>query len=104
MSYSNTYGTAQASRVGRTAITFFVKDGAKPVIRAALADGGYGTSYQEGIVNLINDLLESQQRSTTEAMNDLRAGSEASPSVKGSSNKVSPEPSTPARAQPVLIA
>ena len=62
MSYSNTYGTAQASRVGRTAITFFVKDGAKPVIRAALTDGGYGTSYQEGIVNLINDLLESQQR------------------------------------------
>ena len=63
MTFAQTYGSnAQANRIGRTAITFFVKDGAKPVIRAALADGGYGTSYQEGFVNLINDLLESQQR------------------------------------------
>ena len=62
MTFSETYGDAQASRIGRTSITFFVKEGAKPVIRAALADGGYGTSYQEGFVNLINDLLESQER------------------------------------------
>ena len=62
MSFSQNYGNAQANRVGRTPITFFVKDGAKASIRAALADGGYGTSYQEGFVNLINDLLESQQR------------------------------------------
>ena len=32
------------------------------MIRAALADGGYGTSYQEGLVNMLNDLLESQDR------------------------------------------
>ena len=35
---------------------------AKAAIRAALADGGYGTTYQEGFVNMINDLLESQKR------------------------------------------
>ena len=63
MTFAQTYGSnAQANRVGRTPITFYVKDGAKASIRAALADGGYGTSYQEGFVNLINDLLESQQR------------------------------------------
>ena len=62
MSFSQTYGNAQANRVGRTSITFFVKDGAKAAIRAALADGGYGTTYQEGFVNMINDLLESQKR------------------------------------------
>ncbi len=42
----------------RTSITFFVKDGAKPVIRAALADGGYGTT-SGNIVNLINEHIES---------------------------------------------
>jgi len=52
----------QASRIGRTPITFFVRDGAKPFIRAALADGGYGTSYQEGLVNMLNDLMRSQRR------------------------------------------
>ena len=54
--------STQASRIGRTSITFFVKEGAKPMIRAALADGGYGTSYQEGLVNMLNELLESQNR------------------------------------------
>ena len=63
MTFTQNYGNAQANRVGRTPITFFVKDGAKAAIRAALADGGYGTSYQEGFVNMINDLLESQNRS-----------------------------------------
>lgn len=62
MTFAQTYGNAQANRVGRTAITFFVKDGAKAAIRAALADGGYGTTYQEGFVNMVNDLLESQKR------------------------------------------
>ena len=62
MSFSQTYGNAQVNRIGRTSITFFVKDGAKPVIRAALADGGYGTSYQEGIVNLLKELLDKQER------------------------------------------
>ena len=62
MAFSEHYTSTQASRIGRTSITFFVKEGAKPVIRAALADGGYGTSYQEGLVNMLNDLLESQER------------------------------------------
>ena len=62
MSFSQTYGNAQANRIGRTSITFFVKDGAKASIRAALADGGYGTSYQEGIVNLFSELMRSQDR------------------------------------------
>ena len=52
----------QASRIGRTPITFFVPDGSKPMIRAALADGGYGTSFQAGMVNMLNDLMRSQGR------------------------------------------
>ena len=52
----------QASRIGRTPITFFVRDGAKPMIRAALADGGYGTSFQAGMVNMLNDWMRSQRR------------------------------------------
>ena len=47
----------QASRVNKSAITFFVKPEAKAAIRAALADGGYGTSYQEGLVNLLSELM-----------------------------------------------
>ena len=53
----------QSSRRGKAAITFFVKPEAKAAIRAALADVGYGTSYQERIVNLLNELLQKQQRS-----------------------------------------
>jgi len=52
----------QYSRRGKAAITFFVNADAKPKIRAALADGGYGCSYQEGITNLLQDLLEQQGR------------------------------------------
>ena len=52
----------QASRIGRSAITFFVKPEAKVAIRAALADGGYGTSFQQGLINLLNDLLKQQKR------------------------------------------
>ena len=63
MAYSQHYGSpTQASRMGRSSITIYVKDGAKPMIRAALADGGYGTSYQEDLINMINDLLSSQNR------------------------------------------
>ena len=54
--------TTQASRIGRAPITFFVRAGAKPMIRAALADGGYGTSFQAGMVNMLNDLMRSQRR------------------------------------------
>ena len=54
--------STQASRIGRTPITFFVRDGAKPMIRAALADGGYGTSFQAGMVNMLNDLMRRQRR------------------------------------------
>ena len=47
----------QSSRVSRAAITFFVPDEAKFRIRAALADAGYGTGYQSGLVALLNHLL-----------------------------------------------
>ena len=56
------YPNQQTSRHGKAAITIFVKPEAKAAIRAALADGGYGTSYQEGIVNLLNELLDKQNR------------------------------------------
>ena len=56
------YPNQQTSRQGTAAITIFVKPESKAAIRAALADGGYGTSYQEGIVNLLNELLNKQNR------------------------------------------
>tara|TARA_B100000674_G_scaffold258041_1_gene212835 strand:+ start:458 stop:655 length:198 start_codon:yes stop_codon:yes gene_type:complete len=49
--------TKQASRCGKSAICIFVKPDAKQRIIAALAEGGYGISFQEGIVNLLNRLL-----------------------------------------------
>ena len=55
-------GSQQYSRRGKSAITFFVSAEAKPKIRAALADAGYGCSYQEGITNMLQDLLEQQGR------------------------------------------
>ena len=54
--------TTQRSRNGRAAITIFVPADAKARIRAALADGGYGTSYQAGLVKLLNELLQQQGR------------------------------------------
>ena len=52
------YGkTQQASRYGKSAICIFVKPEAKQSIIAALAEGGYGISFQEGITNLLNKLL-----------------------------------------------
>ena len=47
----------QTSRMGQAAITIFVPAQAKPRIRAALADAGYGTSYQSGLVALLDELL-----------------------------------------------
>ena len=58
------YPNQQTSRQGKAAITIFVKPEAKAAIRAALADGGYGTSYQEGIVNLLKELFKQQHRAT----------------------------------------
>ena len=56
------FSNEQYSRRGKSAITFFVRAEAKPKIRAALADAGYGCSYQEGITNMLQDLLEQQGR------------------------------------------
>lgn len=47
----------QPSRMGQAAITIFVPAEAKPRIRAALADVGLGTSYQAGVVALLDELL-----------------------------------------------
>ena len=49
----------QPSRMGQAAITIFVP---KPRIRAALADAGLGTSYQAGVVALLDELLIRQGR------------------------------------------
>ena len=54
--------STDVKRKTRSAITVWVNQEAKIQIVAALAGAGYGTSYQEGIVSLINDLLESQGR------------------------------------------
>lgn len=55
-------GPPQSSRIGQAAITIFVPAEAKPRIRAALADAGYGTSYQAGVVALLDELLIGQGR------------------------------------------
>ena len=52
----------QDRRIGGAAITIFVPMEAKPRIRAALPDGGYGTSNHAGLVSLINELLLQQGR------------------------------------------
>ncbi|WP_136989206.1 hypothetical protein [Synechococcus sp. UW140] len=58
------YGKSkQASRNGKSAICIFVKPEAKQSIIAALAEGGYGISFQEGITNLINELLSRHHKS-----------------------------------------
>ena len=58
------YGkTQQASRYGKSAICIFVKPESKQNIIAALAAGGYGISFQEGITNLINELLSKHHKS-----------------------------------------
>ena len=52
----------QASRKGKSAITIFVPTDCKKSIRAALADAGYGLSFQRGFIGLLNSLLRSQGR------------------------------------------
>ena len=52
----------QASRQGRSAITFFVRPKAKALLTAVLAEQGYGTTFQAGLVNLLNELLEKNGR------------------------------------------
>ena len=52
----------QPSRMGQAAITIFVPAEANPRIRAALADAGLGTSYQAGVVALLDELLIRQGR------------------------------------------
>ena len=52
----------QHARRGKAAITFFVRADAKPKIRAALADAGFGCSYQEGLCEMLKDLLIQQGR------------------------------------------
>lgn len=59
---NSTKRPVQASRHGRTAITFFIKNEGKAPLMAALADGGYGTSFQEGMVRLVNEFLEASNR------------------------------------------
>lgn len=55
-------GGGQASREGKAAITFFVTPESKDQIRAALIHGGYGSSFQKGLVGLLNELLANQNR------------------------------------------
>jgi hypothetical protein len=53
---------SQASREGKKAVTIFVRPEAKAQIKAGLIDGGYGQSFQEGLVALINEMLAKQDR------------------------------------------
>lgn len=46
--------------MGQAAITISVPAEAKPRIRAALADAGYGTSDQAGVLALLDELLIGQ--------------------------------------------
>ena len=62
MTHAHPACNQQYSRIGKAAITFFVRADAKPKIRAALADAGFGCSYQEGLVEMLKDLLIQQGR------------------------------------------
>ena len=56
---SQHYGKpAQASRRGKSAICIFVKPEMKKKIICALASRGYGVNFQEGITNLLEELIE----------------------------------------------
>jgi len=55
---SRKYQTSiQASRYGKSAITIYVKPECKEAIRHCLMKNGYGWSYQEGIVSLLQKFL-----------------------------------------------
>jgi len=60
--------TIQASRHGKSAITIYVKPECKEAIRHCLMKNGYGWSYQEGIVNLLQNFLQEN------GFNDVRVG------------------------------
>ena len=49
--------STQASRHGKSAITIYVKPELKNSIRASLIKDGYGWSLQEGITNLLKELV-----------------------------------------------
>ncbi len=51
----------QSSRVGKTSICIFVKPEKKCQIIGALAAQGYGTTFQEGITNLLDTLIDKEQ-------------------------------------------
>lgn len=48
----------QSSRVGKASICIFVKPEKKCRIIGALASQGYGTTFQEGITNLLDALID----------------------------------------------
>ena len=52
----------QSSRIGKSAICIFVRPEKKSKIISALAASGYGTTFQEGITNLLDGLIESKER------------------------------------------
>ena len=47
---------------GKTAMTIFASTENKAQIKAAFTDGGYGTSLQQGLVALLNELSANQNR------------------------------------------
>ena len=49
--------STQASRYGKAGITIYVRPECKEAIRICLMKSGYGWSFQEGITNLLQDLL-----------------------------------------------
>ena len=54
----------QYSRPGKADFTFFVRADSEPKISAALADAGFGCSHQEGVVEMLKDLLIQQERNS----------------------------------------
>jgi len=53
--------TIQASRHGKSAITIYVRPECKEAIRHCLMKNGYGWSFQEGIVKLLQNFLEENE-------------------------------------------
>ena len=55
----------QSSRVGKSSICIFVKPEKKCQIIGALASQGYGTTFQEGITNLLDALIAKEKGLST---------------------------------------
>jgi len=51
----------QSSRYGKSAICIFVQPEKKQKIICALAASGFGTTFQEGITNLLDELIKNQE-------------------------------------------